>query len=329
MESEKDISSYRKSIQRQRVHIFLAGLDGEFEQIRGEILRKDPVPELEECYSIVLRESVRHATVNGDLEKSKAAAMVRKYRSNQNRFSQNQPDRMRSKGINKSTYKCTHCDLSGHTKDRCFEIVGYLEWWDHNRGSRRINASKSSTAVIVETNAKEDVAGQSTALLATRGNNGKALNSSALVSNSTWIIDSGATDHMTFDSRQVSSLKPSSQKYISTANGSSAPIIGEGSLSLINNLNLDSVLVVPSLDCNLLFVSQITTTLSCIVMFWPDYCVFKDIQTRKTIGYGARQEQLYYLDLESKIVRTKQGNLIFGYGIDDWDMLLLDILIVS
>jgi len=27
------------------------------------------------------------------------------------------------------------------------------------------------------------------------------------------------------------------------------------------------------------------------------------------------------------VVRTKQGNMIFGYGIDDWDMLLLDILI--
>jgi len=105
---------------------------------------------------------------------------------------------------------------------------------------------------------------------------------------------------MTFDSRQVSSLKPSSQKYISTANGSSAPIIGEGSLSLINNLNLDSVLVVPSLDCNLLSVSQITIIISCVVMFWPDYCVFKDIQTRKTIGYGTRREKLYYLDLESK-----------------------------
>ncbi|KAH0672644.1 hypothetical protein KY290_024878 [Solanum tuberosum] len=175
MENEKDVSSYRKSIQRQRVHIFLAGLD-----------------------------------VNGDLEKSKAATMVSKYRSNQNRFSQNQLDRMKSKGFNKSTYKCTHCDQPGHTKDRCFEIVGYPEWWDHNRDSRRRNASKSSTTAIVETNAKEDVVGQSTALVATRGNYGKALNSSALVSNSTWIIDFGATDHMTFDSRQVSSLKPSS-----------------------------------------------------------------------------------------------------------------------
>ncbi|KAK4716347.1 hypothetical protein R3W88_014685 [Solanum pinnatisectum] len=210
MENEKDVNSYRKSIQRQRVHIFVAGLDGEFEQIHGEIMRKDPVPELEECYSMVSRESIRHAIVNGDLEKSKAAAMVSKYRFNQNCFSQNQPDQMRYKGINKSTYKSF-----------------FLKLWVHNRDSRRRNASKSSTVAIVETNAKEDVVGQSTSLVATRGNNGKALNSSALISFIPYTLVT---------------------KYISTANGSSAPIIGEGFLSLINNLNLDSVLVVPSLD---------------------------------------------------------------------------------
>lgn len=104
MENEKDVSSYRKSIQKQKVHIFLAGLDGEFEQIRGEILMKDHVSELEECYSMVCRENVGHAIVNGDLEKSEVAAMVSKYRSNQNRFSQNQLDQMRSKGIKMSTY---------------------------------------------------------------------------------------------------------------------------------------------------------------------------------------------------------------------------------
>lgn len=120
------------------------------------------------------------------------------------------------------------------------------------------------------------------------------------VYNSTWIIDFGATDHMTFDSTRVSSLKPSSQKIVSTANGASAPVIGEGSLPLIDTLNLDSVLVVSSLDYNLLSVSQITTALFCVVIFWPEFCVFKDIQTRQTIGCGTRRGKLYYLDLESK-----------------------------
>ena len=46
MKDPNDITSYRKSIERQRVHIFLAGLDGDFDQVREEILHKDPIPNL-------------------------------------------------------------------------------------------------------------------------------------------------------------------------------------------------------------------------------------------------------------------------------------------
>ena len=65
-------------------------------------------------------------------------------------------------------------------------------------------------------------------------------------------------------------------------------------------MNLHSVLVVPSLNYNLLSISQITTTLFCVVIFWPEFCVFKDIRTRQTIGCGVRRGKLYYLDLVSK-----------------------------
>ena len=244
--------------------------------------------------------------MNGQLENSEASAMVTRNRSNQNWPPQQQQDQTRAihpktaNGGDKSSYKCTHCDQTGHTKSRCYELVGYSEWWDHSRDSRKKNSKKASIAAIVETKTEDDSGEKSSALAAVAGNGGKVLNISTPVSNSAWIIDSGATDHMTFDSRQVSSLKSSSQHYISIANGTSIPIIGEGSLSLTNTLNLDSVLVVPSLNYNLLSVSQITTALFYVVIFWPEFCVFKDIRTRKTIGCGVRRGKLYYLDLVSK-----------------------------
>ena len=55
MKDPDDVTAYQKSIERLRVHIFLAGLDNDFEQVRGEILRKEPVPGLEECYSLIRR----------------------------------------------------------------------------------------------------------------------------------------------------------------------------------------------------------------------------------------------------------------------------------
>ena len=63
---------------------------------------------------------------------------------------------------------------------------------------------------------------------------------------------------------------------------------------------MDFVLVVPSLEYNLLSVSQITTALSYIVIFWLEFCVIKGIQTKQTIGCGIKREKLYYLDLQSK-----------------------------
>ena len=49
----------------------------------------------------------------------------------------------------------------------------------------------------------------------------------------------------------------------------------------------------------MLSVSQITTTLLCVVIFLRDFCVFKDIRTRKMIGCGVRRKNMYYLEFMS------------------------------
>ena len=98
------------------MHIFFAGLEGDFEQVCGDILRKDPIPELEECYALVRREDVRRGVMNGQPENSEALAMVTQNRSNQNWSPQQQQDQKRpihlktANGGNKSSCKCTHCD---------------------------------------------------------------------------------------------------------------------------------------------------------------------------------------------------------------------------
>ena len=58
------------------MHIFLIGLDGDFEQVQGEILRKDPLPHLEECYALIQREAVRHASMKAEFDNLDTLAMV-------------------------------------------------------------------------------------------------------------------------------------------------------------------------------------------------------------------------------------------------------------
>ena len=54
---------------------------------------------------------------------------------------------------------------------------------------------------IVKATIMDDVPKENTALMASTNNGGKALTISTPINNSVWIIDSGATNHMTFDSR--------------------------------------------------------------------------------------------------------------------------------
>ncbi|KAJ8645318.1 hypothetical protein MRB53_007066 [Persea americana] len=110
MKDPEDVKSYHDAIERLRVHIFLAGLDETFEQVRGEMLRKDLLPSLEECYAVIRREAVRRETLNTDAGNSDVAVMIMKNKSRA------------SRGSEKPNYKCTKCNKSGHTKERCYEL---------------------------------------------------------------------------------------------------------------------------------------------------------------------------------------------------------------
>ena len=66
MKDPDDVITYRKSVKRLRVHIFLNGLDAEFEQIKGEILIKDPMLDLEEAYAYTCCDAVRRITLNNE-----------------------------------------------------------------------------------------------------------------------------------------------------------------------------------------------------------------------------------------------------------------------
>ena len=72
---------------------------------------------------------------------------------------------------------------------------------DNNRDQQKKDSKKISTATIAEIKTEANVAEKAAALVVAIDYGGKFLNTSTLVINSAWIIDSGATDHVTFDSR--------------------------------------------------------------------------------------------------------------------------------
>ena len=159
----------------------------------------------------------------------------------------------------------------------CFGLVRCLEWWNHNHEQWKNYPKKARTTTIAEIKIEDNVIKKASTLVAMSDSGGKVSNTFAYVINNT---DYGATDHMTFNSRQILSFRHSSQKFISIANGNTTLVIGDGSLTLTNTLKLDFVLVISSLNYNLLYVSQTNAALSCIFIFWHEFCVFKDIRKR-------------------------------------------------
>ncbi|RVW60135.1 Retrovirus-related Pol polyprotein from transposon TNT 1-94 [Vitis vinifera] len=96
-----------------------------------------------------------------------------------------------------------------------------------------------------------------------------------LVSSSNkWIIDSGATDHMTGNHKTFSTFRTHSAPPVTVADGSTYEIKGSGTVKPTYSITLSSVLNLPNLAFNLI----------------------SDLMTKRTFGKGHVSDGLYILD---------------------------------
>ncbi|TYH66684.1 hypothetical protein ES332_D06G140200v1 [Gossypium tomentosum] len=101
------------------------------------------------------------------------------------------------------------------------------------------------------------------------------------------------------------------------ADGSLTFVSGTGSVVCTPNLTLSPVLHVLKFSINLLYVSTITKALNYKLEFFPDHCVFQDLQTGKTIGSGRLCDGLYLLDRSPNMFQA-----LFGDNKDvNWEII--------
>ena len=130
--------------------------------------------------------------------------------------------------------------------------------------------------------------------IAELGNQNKCFVSS---SSSEWVIDSGATDHMTGNSSLFSTFQshPSTSS-VTLENGSQSCVFVLGTIFPIISLPLSSVLNLPNYSFNLIFVRKLTRALRFHISFFPGFCLFQDLMTKQIIGRGRESRGLYILD---------------------------------
>jgi len=119
--------------------------------------------------------------------------------------------------------------------------------------------------------------------------------SSSGMSHSEWVLDSGASHHMSPDSSSFTSVSPLSSIPVMTADGTPMPLAGVGSV-VTPHLSLSNVYLIPKLKLNLASVGQICDSSDYLVMFSGSFCCVQDLQSQKLIETGRRENGLYILD---------------------------------
>ena len=300
MECPTDIQHYNDLVQEERVYVFLDGLDDRLDKIRGDVLQLHPFPTVEQAYAHVRRESIRQAVMITGESTTPAAVLATKglRLGPPTATPSSMAHRQRTRVISgeKMGIKCTYCGNQKHTRENCFKLNGYPDWWndlqskkrrdttgkddDHGTAAMVNSAPQLSFTPPVEKNSVNPDPGKTRCVCVTSVDDAEK---------DAWLLDSGATDHMTFDPKDFTQISIPRRTNIANANGDIFPVIGAGTVPLSPLLQLPNTLLVPSLSHKLLSVSQITSALNCVVMLYPTFCLLQDILTKEIIGRGTRR----------------------------------------
>ncbi|KAL8110900.1 beta-amyrin 6-beta-monooxygenase-like [Apium graveolens] len=122
-----------------------------------------------------------------------------------------------------------------------------------------------------------------------------SLHSSMNESLDSWIIDSGATDHMTSNFTHLLQPVPFAPTQINLPTGAKTHISHMGTVKLNKRLTLKNVLYVPSFHHKLLSVPKLASYNNCHVQFYSTHCLIVDNATKELKGVGKASQGLYYL----------------------------------
>ena len=230
-------------------------------------------------------------------------------------FNPGRQDKRRT-GAGRGRPNCTHCGEMGHWVQTCYALNGYPPGHPKakpNQGPKQFhNSNRPAANHVSEPTTKVDgnhslgiseaQLQQLLSLLDTKkGDSSPHANvvtkpGLSKITSNNWIIDSGATDHISsspklfFRNNKKCSLPP-----VLLPSGETADITAKGSLPLNSVYYLHDVLCVPTFKVDLMSVSRLTKGLNCSITFFPYWCILQDLATRRMIGLGKQRDGLYYL----------------------------------
>ena len=153
MKYPDDIKVYTKIRSEQKLFQFLNALNRKYDPIKREILRLDPLLSAEEAYAAVRTEEAHQnilGTTTKDVQTGVAVGLIATEPVNPNGAGLVTKGSRRSQPPkeDKTNLKCTHCGMMKHTKEQCYKLVGYPDWWNdgHKRSNKISRSEKGKVA---------------------------------------------------------------------------------------------------------------------------------------------------------------------------------------
>lgn len=129
-----------------------------------------------------------------------------------------------------------------------------------------------------------------------------------------WIVDSGATTHITCFPEFLFNFKFLKNKFVLLPNGTRVQVVGTGSVRINSRIVLHNVLYIPSFHVNLISVPKITPNCKIGVLFEDTFVLFQDTQTHKTIGRGDLHLDLFLLYTKHTLTFAASRTLVNSHS---------------
>ncbi|KAJ0469311.1 hypothetical protein HanIR_Chr14g0706531 [Helianthus annuus] len=311
---------------KERLYEFLLGLDNEYSTIRTQILAMKPIPSLGEAYHLVSEDEQQKVVSMGKKTNTDTAAFQAFMKKNGAAGNRNTA-KSNKKAADEKIEHCVLCDKDGHSRDRCFRVIGYPDWWPGKGKTEKGKAKAACVDTKQDTNElrqsgtspipglNEEQYRQFLHMFTTKNmanveiTQPMANMAGIFDEGNGWIMDSGCTEYITHNLNALHEIfKTIHDVPVTIPNGDSIAVKGRGTCTLPNGSRIKNVLYVPEFTCNLLSVSRLTKDLQCTIMFFPDFFVMQDLSSRKLIGTGRCENGLYRMRIGGERMAMAVGS---------------------
>jgi hypothetical protein len=169
-----------------------------------------------------------------------------------------------SREKSKEKPKCKHCGGKTHTEERCFQKYPHLlkEFKAKRAASQKGTTTVSPSATLVAPQSSTPVGAYMSG-----GSSASSVSGTSIP----WVLDSGASFHITPDKSQLVLCHPlPNNRHVQTVDGSTCIVTHHGNLATFD-FTVSNVSFVPQLSMNLMSVGQLTD-MNCFVGFDDTSC---------------------------------------------------------